>query len=380
MTADNVRVRLPGRSCGRVILGRTSFAALAIAACAGRPASPTSEANDVQGFASPDHVPAGDTPAPIDAAVATGTAPSDTAPSDDPLRDGFATTEVDGARFGIDGRLTEYRRGELRAWIASVPAAEARAVARRVRGRGAFAMELDADPDSGVARVHSFVNHIADRIDDGGFPPATTKLTWRAALDERARYLTEVSDGMVRSLRKAASSSEAAADGIPFAYAHRPAAVQEELRRVRKLPRQVPLTDETLRAHDAKALAARNRELEAWGHPPITTVALVILDVPDTVALQLVMHEADDSRPTDQQASVVLASWRERYGARLVSNKLDVEVTRPPRTLAEARRAALELYLMCPAHPNGYATHRLSASELIEQVTSTYWECNWFVE
>jgi hypothetical protein len=76
----------------------------------------------------------------------------------------------------------------------------------------------------------------------------------------------------------------------------------------------------------------------------------------------------------------VLASWRDRYGARLVGDNLAVEVSRPPRTLADAQRAALELYLMCPAHPDGYETHRLSAEELIEQVASTYWECNWFVE
>jgi hypothetical protein len=76
----------------------------------------------------------------------------------------------------------------------------------------------------------------------------------------------------------------------------------------------------------------------------------------------------------------VLASWRERYGARPVGDNLTVEVANPPPTLADARKAALELYLMCPAHWDGYATHRLTGAELIERVSSTYWECNWFVE
>ena len=234
---------------------------------------------------------------------------SATSPTDDPLVDGFVTADVDGTRFGIEGKSTEYRRGGLRIWIASgIPAAEAGAIARRVRERGAFAMRLEPDRSSGVVRAHQFVNRIADRIAQEGMPLATSKLTARQALDDRRRELTRTADHRLQVLREGDVDTQ-------DAQRNRPAAVERDL----------------------------------FGHPPITHVSLAILEVPDTVALQLAIEEDDDTRPN--------SVWHDRYGARLVGDNLTVEISRPPRTLADAQRAALELFLMCPAHPDGYETH-----------------------
>jgi hypothetical protein len=100
---------------------------LAVVACVAKPAGVQSVDTSVPVAAAPDRIPV-----VADAAVSrdAATAPS-TEHAESPLPDGLATTEVDGARFGIEGRMTEYRRGELRIWVATgIPAADASAIAR----------------------------------------------------------------------------------------------------------------------------------------------------------------------------------------------------------------------------------------------------------
>lgn len=295
------------------------------------------------------------------------------------LSSAFTASEVPGTQFGLDTRLTEYRHGKLRLWITpAIPAATQREVARRIRSTvpNVSVIELPSDEPS-----ERFLEHLAERIADVGFPLADLSLDATTALAQRSRELTTQSDSMVEALREATmEDTSARAAFVQAAKNQRPAAVKAELGRIATFQAPALPDAEALRAQDAAALDVENRERATFNLAPITQASLAIFELPDPVVLRLVMEAKDDARPSVEHAAAVLSAWRKRYGARLTSSRLDVEVATPPRTLAEARRAAIELYLMCPAHPDGFSTHRFTGDELIEQVKSRRWACNWFVE
>lgn len=55
---------------------------------------------------------------------------------------------------------------------------------------------------------------------------------------------------------------------------------------------------------------------------------------------------AFNSRPGHSELTAILRSWEDRYGAlplRFAMDRIDLAVRRPPRTLAEARAAVIEI-------------------------------------
>lgn len=330
---------------------------LALGACAHAP-----EAGRTPGAASGVDAPAA-APPPVPAPHASGPSAVNTTTAL-----GFTSTDAPPPReLGLAAYAsTQHRRGQFRMWhVRGVPVADSARVARVARAAGGdryVVVPWSDDPE---------LDFIDQHLDGAGRIITAPRPTAEAALAARRQRL----DARVRLFLEQTRDAPLSASDRAALVAMAPDVVERELSVTRPPPAE-PVDEATT---DANARIRRDAERAALGQPTTpATAALAVFAATDDELLELLV-DGDELSPRPEEVAAVLATWRQRYGARLAGTPL-FEVTRPPRTLADARRAALELFLLCPAHDSGRALARPSAEDLLAIVTSTRWPCSWFVE
>lgn len=107
--------------------------------------------------------------------------------------------------------------------------------------------------------------------------------------------------------------------------------------------------------------------------------AWVLFDASETTVVHLIVEEGE-LMPAPEAFAAVLATWRQRFGARLADwngCSLRLAVDRPPADLEEARRVAFEHYLMCPGNESGRVLVVDPPEHRLHQIMSREWVCNW---
>jgi hypothetical protein len=128
---------------------------------------------------------------------------------------------------------------------------------------------------------------------------------------------------------------------------------------------------------EAESISGLSVAVDSYGKP-LQTVYIALMPTEDwtTVPAHLRWGGWDDCPPPEYHVAA-LRSWRDRFGAELVglsSNRMDLNVTRPPQTRPEALDLAREHYVYCSdiVH-QGLGTLSALAARLMGNAWWAFW-------